>query len=213
MRVIAVTGGIGSGKSTLVALYRSLGAQVVDADAVSRALTAPGGQALPALREAFGNTVFRPDGTLDRAALGKVVFGDPQALARLNGVMHPRIIARSLEMLAAARAGGAAATVLEAPLLFETGMDALADTVVCVTAPETVRVRRVCRRDGLTPEEALRRIRSQNPQEQNAQLSDYTLSTDAPYADTRRRALALWRRMMEEGPRRTPRGFNPPPQR
>ncbi len=210
MRVIAVTGGIGSGKSTLVALYRMLGAHVVDADAISRALTAPGGGALPALREAFGDAVFRPSGTLDRAALGALAFGDPKAMARLNGVMHPLIIAETVRQLAALRASGAAVAVVEAPLLFETGMDALADTVVCVTAPQAVRVRRVCRRDGLAPEEALRRIRSQNAQEYNASLADYTLSTDAPYEDTRRRARALWQRIMAEGPRRLPRDIGLP---
>ena len=97
--------------------------------------------------------------------------------------------------------------IVEAPLLFEAGMDAVADAVICVVAPLAARLRRIRRRDGLTQEDAMRRIRSQNPQETNARLADYILSTDAPIADTRRRAMELWRQVMQDGPRRMPRGL------
>ena len=203
MRVVAITGGIGSGKSTVTALYRSRGVPAVDADLVSRSLTAPGGEALAPLRSAFGNGVFTAEGTLDRAALGRLVFGgDADALQRLNQIMHPRIIRHTVEQLKTLRDGGAEIAILDAPLLFETGMDTLADAVICVTAPQAVRVRRICGRDRLTAEEALRRIRSQNPMETTERQSDYVLNTDAPVADTRRRALALWNRVLADGPRR-----------
>ena len=95
MRVIAITGGIGSGKTTVANYYRSLGIDTIDADAISRELTAPGGEALPAIREAFGDGVFHADGTLDRGALATVVFqGNTQSLQRLNAILHPRITTR-----------------------------------------------------------------------------------------------------------------------
>lgn len=210
MRVVAITGGIGSGKSTVTALYRSLGVPAVDADAISRALTAPNGEALVPLRDAFGDEVFNPDGTLNRAALGRRVFGgDARALQTLNAIMHPRIIRQTVAALQALRDAGAAIAILDVPLLFETGMDRLADTVICVTAPEAVRVRRIRGRDKLTAEEALRRIHSQNPMETTERQSDYVLPTDAPIADTRRRALLLWQQVLENGPRRPMDWFNP----
>ncbi len=202
MRVIAVTGGIGSGKSTVAKLFAAQGAALVDADAESRALTAAGGEALPAVRDAFGAAVFFPDGTLNRKALANVIFKDEFARERLNALLHPLITDRVRAKLNAFRAQGRTAALLDVPLLFETGMDRLADAVVCVTAPEETRVRRVCRRDRLTREEALRRIRSQNPSAVTESLSDYVLSTDAPYALTRRRARELWQKILADGPLR-----------
>ena len=203
MRIVAITGGIGSGKTTVAKLYRSLGVKTVDADAISRELTAPGGDALPPLRRAFGDGVFAEDGTLDRAALGRLAFADPSALERLNAIMHPMITERVQARLAAYREAGESAVLLDVPLLFETGMDRLADAVICVTAPEEVRIRRVCDRDQLTRADAESRIRSQNPSALTESLADYVLTTNAPYALTRRRALALWRRILADGPRRT----------
>ena len=203
MRVIAITGGIGSGKSTVAALYRSQGVPAIDADAISRALTAPEGEALGPIRVAFGDEVFRADGSLDRAKLGKLVFGgEPATLQRLNAILHPRIIRDTLAELRRLRDEGLPVVLLDAPLLFETGMASLADAVICVTAPEAVRVRRIRGRDGLTEAEALRRIRSQNPAQTTERLSDYVLNTDAPIADTRRRALTLWQQVLTDGPRR-----------
>lgn len=203
MRVIAITGGIGSGKSNVTALYRSLGIPAIDADVISRALTAPGGDALPAIREAFGDGVFTPEGCLNRAALARLVFmEDSAALRRLNAIMHPMITRRVCAELERLRSAGVAVALLDAPLLFEAGLEKLADTVICVTAPEDVRIRRIRKRDGSTAEEALRRIRSQNPAERTEGLSDYVLSTDAPREDTRARALELWQRVLRNGPMR-----------
>jgi dephospho-CoA kinase len=202
MRIIAVTGGIGSGKSTISKLFAAQGAALIDADAESRALTAPSGEALPPIREAFGDAVFHTDGTLNRAALAQTVFGDASALARLNAILHPMITARITAALQTLRTQGREVALIDVPLLFETGMEKFADTVVCVSAPLEIRIRRVCRRDRITREEALRRIRSQNPAEITERLSDYVLTTDAPYAVTRRRALSLWQQMLADGPRR-----------
>ena len=202
MRIIAVTGGIGSGKTTVAALYRSLGAKSIDADAISRALTAPGGEGLAPIRQAFGDTVFLEDGTLNRSALGRLVFADREALTKLNAAIHPLITERVTAELKALETAGEAIALLDVPLLFETGMDRLADAVICVTAPEEVRIHRVCERDGLTREQALRRIRSQNPAETTEKLADYVLPTDSPFDQTRKRALSLWQHVLADGPRR-----------
>ena len=206
MRVIGITGGIGSGKTTVAALYRSLGVPVIDADAISRALTAPCGEALPAIREAFDEGVFHPDGTLNRAALAKIVFSDdPAPRVKLNGILHPMIKYRLLAELEAFRTAGVPVTLIDVPLLFEAGIDRLCDAVICVTAPEAVQIRRIMGRDHIPREEALRRIRSQNPQERTKSQSDYVLNTDAPMGKTRERALALWQQVLTDGPKRTPR--------
>ena len=203
MRVIAVTGGIGAGKSTVTGFYRELGVPVVDADAISRALTVPGGEALPLIREAFGGSVFRDDGTLDRAALAREVFADdPGPLARLNAILHPMILRRMRAELEEHRRAGEQAVIVDVPLLFEAGVDGVADAVLCVSAPEAVRIRRLKRRDGLTREQALGRIRRQNAPALTQRLSDYVLDTGMSFARTRRRALALWQRILRDGPRR-----------
>lgn len=205
MRVIGITGGIGSGKTTVAALYRSQGVPTIDADGISRALTAPGGEALPAIREAFGDDVFNLDGTLHRAALAKKVFTDnPVPRAKLNGILHPMITRRLLDELNRLQAAGEPIALMDVPLLFEAGIDKLCDAVICITAPEAAQVKRIRDRDHISREEALHRIRSQNTAERTKSLSDYVLDTDAPMEKTRERALALWRQVLTEGPKRTP---------
>ena len=205
VRVIGITGGIGSGKTTVAGWYHTLGVPVIDADAISRALTAPNGEALPAIREAFGATVFHNDGTLDRAALANRVFTeDPAPRTRLNALLHPMIILRVTQALQTLRAAGEPVVLLDVPLLFETGMDKVCDAVLCVTAPDEVRLQRIERRDGISSEEAVRRIRNQNATERTESLADYVLHTDVEQATLKRLALDLWRRILADGPQRTP---------
>ena len=150
MKIIALTGGIACGKTTLANMLRELGAPVIDADAISRSLTAPGGKALPAIREAFGSEVFQNDQTLNRAALAARVFQDPEQLRKLNAVTHPLIIERMQSEIERCRKSGAPVVVLDVPLLFETGLDRLADETVCVSAPLPVQLKRLMTRNGLT---------------------------------------------------------------
>ena len=201
MKVIAVTGGIGCGKSTATAVFRALGARVADADAISRALTAPGGAALPAVRKAFGDGVFAPDGTLNRRALAAAVFGDEAKRARLNGILHPMILAQMRREIEEARAAGAEAVILDVPLLYEAGMENLADCVICVTVPERVQLARVMERDHMSESEARARIASQWPLSEKERRADCVLRTDAPLADTRARAEALYHHLLERSPR------------
>ena len=198
MKIIALTGGIACGKTTLANMLRELGAPVIDADAISRSLTAPGGKALPALREAFGGEVFQDGQTLNRAALAARVFQDPEQLRKLNAVTHPLIIERMQSEIKRCRKSGAPVVVLDVPLLFETGLDRLADETVCVSAPLPVQLRRLMTRNGLTEEQAMRRIQSQMPLCEKEKLADRTISTDCPLEELRARMGHLYRQWLEE---------------
>lgn len=175
---IGLTGSIACGKSGVSAYLRSLGYPVVDADAISRALTAPGGPALPALREAFGDGVFH-GGVLDRRALGALVFADPAQRKRLDALLHPLIIASVARELAALEAT-ADLVFGDIPLLYECGMEALFDRIWVVSAPQEQQIARLCARDKLPREEALRRIAAQMPQEEKRRRADAVISTDGP---------------------------------
>lgn len=170
MPAIGLTGGIGSGKSTVAAILGRLGAAVVDTDEISRALTAPGGAALPAIREAFGPAVFDGDGLLDRAALRSKVFGDAAARGRLEAILHPAIRAASDEALARSTAPYA---LLVVPLLFESGAyRARVARVVVVDCPEPVQVERTMRRSALPEAEVRRIMDAQWPRWRRLQMAD-----------------------------------------
>lgn len=147
---VGLTGGIGSGKSTVAEHFAALGATVSDADAVSHALTAPGGAALPAIRAAFGTTVFDAHGRLDRSALRALVFADPAVRQRLEAILHPLIRER---MLAETADPPGPYALLVIPLLLETGQQRLVDRVLVVDLPECEQVARVAQRSGLAPSE------------------------------------------------------------
>ena len=194
MRTIGLTGSIACGKSNVSAVLRDLGAAVVDGDLLSRELTAPGGPALPAIREAFGDGVFHADGTLNRRALGDVVFASDAARQRLDGLMQPLLRSLILRRMEEARAGGAKICVLDMPLLFEAGLDTLCDTVWCVHLPREEQLRRLMARDGLTLSQAEARLRSQLSSEEKAARAQVVINTSGSIDDTRAMIPALYAR-------------------
>lgn len=196
MKIIGLTGGIASGKSTVSAHLGQRGARVIDADAISRALTAPGGEALPQIGNAFGAQIF--DGEkLNRAALAQLVFSDPDARMRLNELMHPLILRNMQEQTRLATQEGIGTVLWDVPLLFETGFDRLTDETWLVAAPERVQIQRLMARDGMNAQQALLRIRAQMPLAQKCALADYVLENDGTVAQLLERADRLWERCNE----------------
>lgn len=170
MNVIGLTGGIGSGKTTVAGRFASLGASVVDTDEISRALTAAGGAAVGALRREFGEAYFRPDGALDRDAMRTLAFEDPNARARLEAVLHPAIRAAADSALAAARGPYA---IIVVPLLFETRgyLDRVA-RVLAVDCPEEVQLARTMERSALAAEAVKAIMAAQWPRWRRLQSAD-----------------------------------------
>ena len=195
--VIGLTGGIGCGKSEAAKYLESLGAAHFDADAVSRALTAPNGPALPAIRERFGDGVFHADGTLDRAALGRLVFGDTAQRRALEGILHPLVQRSMLESMDAAAESGARVILLDVPLLFETGMDALCDETWALYVSREMQISRVSTRDGLTREQAEARIDSQMPVDERNARATHAVNTDQPIERTRQALSQLYHQALK----------------
>lgn len=188
---LGVTGGIGAGKTTVCRLLEGLGARVFYADAEAKRLMAED----PALRAdlvaAFGPETFRPDGRLDRAGLGARVFGDPAALARLNALVHPHVMAAWDRFKAEAEAAGASLAVHEAALLLEAGGAATVDAVLLVEAPLAVRVARAAARDAVPAQAIEARAARQMPVEEARRHADYVLVNDGDEAALARRVEAL----------------------
>ena len=165
MKVIGLTGGIASGKSTASAYLRELGAAIVDADAISRASTRRGGAAFEAVCAAFGD-ILGADGEIDRRKLGSIVFADEDARRKLNSIVHPAVMAESRAQIENARASGVKECILDVPLLFETGMEKLCDETWLISLDRATQAERLMARDGMTREQAEARIDSQMPLEE-----------------------------------------------
>jgi dephospho-CoA kinase len=187
---IGLTGGIGSGKSTVSRLLGEHGAVVVDADVIAREVVAPGTPGLAAIVEAFGPTVLASDGSLDRPGLAAVVFADPEARRRLDGIVHPLVRARAGELEAAAPAD--AVVVHDVPLLAETGQGSSYDLVVVVEADPAVRVARLVQR-GLTADDARARIAVQATDEQRRAIADVVLDNSGTPEQLAGQVERLWR--------------------
>jgi dephospho-CoA kinase len=169
---IGLTGGIGSGKSTVSALLAARGAVIIDADRIAREVVEPGTPGLARIVEAFGDGVLAADGSLDRAALAAVVFADPDARRRLDGIVHPLVRARATELAAAAPPDSV--LVNDVPLLVETGQASSYDLVLVVEAAPATRVSRLVQR-GLTAEDARARIAAQASDGQRRAVADVVL--------------------------------------
>jgi len=187
---IGLTGGIGSGKSTAAARFAELGALVIDADVLAREAVEPGTDGLAAVVAEFGEQVLDADGRLDRPALARLVFGDEAARGRLNAIVHPRVRARAVELIAAAPPG--TVVVQDVPLLVETEQAGAYDLVVVVEAPEELRVRRLAADRGMSAEEVRARMASQATDEQRRAVADVVLVNDGTPDDLSAKVDGLW---------------------
>jgi dephospho-CoA kinase len=186
---IGLTGGIGSGKSTVSALLAERGAVIVDADRIAREVVAPGTPGLAQVVDAFGKEVLAADGSLDRQALAAIVFTDPQARARLDGIVHPLVRARSAELVAAVPEDSV--VVNDVPLLVETGQAGSYDLVLVVEADPATRVSRLVRR-GLTAEDARARMAAQASDEQRRAMADVVLDNSGTPEELAEQVDRFW---------------------
>lgn len=192
VQVFALTGGIGSGKSTVAAQLRRRGVPVIDADALAREVVAPGSRALAEVEAEFGAAVLR-DGALDRAALARVVFADPAARARLEAITHPRIQALRDARLLELSGAGEPLACYEVPLLFERGLDTSLRPVVVVSVPEAVQIERARRRDQASEAMIRARLAAQLPLAEKVARADYVIDNVGSLAATQAATDAVLR--------------------
>lgn len=187
-RVIGVTGGIGSGKSSVMRAFQAKAIEAVDADDMARVVVEPGQPALNVIAEHFGPDILTPEGTLNRPALRTIIFSDPDAKTWLEALLHP-LINRELRSRLAAAQGPYA--LLVSPLLFETGQDKLVDRILVVDVPESVQLARASARDGADPEQIRRIMASQMSREERLRRADDVLDNSGDLADLERRVGEL----------------------
>ena len=204
---IGLSGGIGSGKSTVSKLLAELGATIVDADALVHEMQAAGQPMLEEIRSAFGDGVIREDGSLDRPALGAIVFRDPAQRKVLEKIVQPPVVAEMARRARVAIDAGEPMVVMDIPLLFEgyrsgTGSAAANqyDSTVCVWVPVEVQVERTMERDGCDRAEAERRVAAQMPIDEKRELADHVIDNSGSAEDTRRQVEAFYAEKTTERP-------------
>jgi dephospho-CoA kinase len=195
MLKVGLTGNIAAGKSSVADVWRSMGASVVDADDLARRAVEPGTPAHAAIAREWGTWVLEEGGALDRAALRQIVFADPEARARLEGIVHPAVAAMRDEEYREAQARGEKLIVADIPLLFEVGMADEFDVVVLVDAPEEVRLRRLVADRGLDEDEARRMIAAQMPSELKRARADLVIRNTGTLGDLQDAARDTWRQL------------------
>ncbi len=188
--LVGLTGGIGSGKSLVAELLAARGATIIDADVLAREVVAAGTPGLAAVSERFGESVLREDGSLDRGALGRIVFGDPVARRDLEAIIHPAVRARAAALSAAAPGGAVVVQVI--PLLVETGQQDNFDQVVVVEVDPEVQLSRIMLRDGLDEAEAQARVRAQATREARHAAADVVLHNNGTTEDLAAAVDRLW---------------------
>ena len=193
MRIIGLTGGIASGKTSVAQLLERLGAVVVDADRLAREIVEPGEEALAGIIAAFGDKVLNCDGTLNRAALSEIVFSDQTARRTLETITHPAIRQRAEQRLARLKEAGVETAFYMAPLLFEAGTASRVHEVWVVYLDRKTQLERLMARDGLNREAALLRIASQMPMEEKKRLASIVIDNSGGRDELEGQVLRLWR--------------------
>jgi len=193
VKVVGLTGGIASGKSTVASFLKELGAYVIDADKVAREVVLPGRSAYSDIVKEFGEEILGPDGEINRSKLGGIIFQNPHARKRLNEITHPRIYNEIKKQVEERRKENPAGIiVMDIPLLIETGMTELADEVWLAALPEKQQINRLMERDGYTEEEAEKRIKSQMPLNEKRKFAHRIIDTSGLLKDTRSQVNFFW---------------------
>jgi dephospho-CoA kinase len=192
MLKIAITGGAGTGKSTVARMFQELGAEVLDADAMAREAVAVGKPAWVELRRVYGADFFHENGELNRSRLAQVVFADPEARGRLDGLIHPRVEAELQARVAELARRGVPLVLVEVPLLFETGREAAFNRVIVVAAPEADQIRRLRARDHRGEAEIRGILAAQWPQADKIARGDYVVDNGGELRDTEQQVKNIW---------------------
>lgn len=196
MIVVGLTGGVATGKSTVAKMFQQCGATVIDADLLARQVVEPGKPAWRAIVNTFGKTVLNPDRSLNRQALGTIVFCHPAKRLTLEAIIHPRVAREQARLTKqAARTDPHAVVIYDVPLLFEAGIDKRVDQTIVVTADRTTQVSRLKKRNGLSRADALRRINSQMPLAQKIPQADHVLNGTLPRPTLRKQVGQLFKRL------------------
>ncbi|MCJ7822985.1 MAG: dephospho-CoA kinase [Armatimonadetes bacterium] len=198
MIIVGITGGIGTGKGLATEFFRSRGAAIIDADEIARELAQPGSQMVAGIALEFGQCALRPDGSLDRRKLAGMVFGDPDAVARLNAVTHPPIkaeVERRIQSLA--RAGTTGVACLVAPLLLEAGLGDTVDRLLVMTADEETRVQRVMARDSVSEDQVRARMAAQMPASEQVERADWVVDATGEREEALRELDTIWAELNE----------------
>jgi len=201
MLKVGLTGSIAAGKSFVLDALREFGARTIDADAIAREVVEPGTPGLKAIVEEFGARILNPNGSLDRAKLGSIVFQDEARRRQLNSILHPFIIQRQDEIMRQwEEETPEAIVVIDAALMIESGgYKRFAKLIVAHCRPE-IQLERLMKRDGLSREEAERRINSQMPQAEKMKYADVLIDTSDGFEDTRRQVEAVWQKLKSANP-------------
>ncbi|MGL4820253.1 MAG: dephospho-CoA kinase [Bacilli bacterium] len=198
MWIIGLTGGIATGKTTVTALFREEHVPIVDADVIAREIVAPG---MPALKEivlAFGEAMLNPDGTLNRPALGAVVFSSEKQRHTLNRIMHPKIRDEMKRQIREHEINGASMCILDVPLLFENHLEGLVDEVVVVYTNETTQRERLMKRNAFSEEEANKRIRSQMAIEEKKKRADVIIDNSGTIEETKMQFFSYFQKKQNQ---------------
>ena len=198
MLVIGLTGGIGTGKSEAARYMVSLGAELIDADVVGHEAYAPNAEAWRRVVEVFGDGILGPNDEIDRRALGAIVFSDPEQLSRLNGIMHPLMAGMVQEKIDGFQGSGAEVVVVEAALLFEAGWDALVQEVWVTDSSEETVIQRLSLRNGMSEEEARKRVSSQMSREERLSRADIVIDNSSGLEAMRKAIDELWETRVKE---------------
>jgi dephospho-CoA kinase len=198
MLVIGLTGGIGTGKSEAARHMVVLGAKLIDADVVGHEAYKPHAEAWRRVVEAFGEGILGPDNEIDRRSLGAIVFSDPAQLARLNGIMHPLMAGMVQERVDIYRDEGAEVVVVEAALLFEAGWNSLVEEVWVTDSPVDVVVQRLAQRNGMSEDEARKRVSSQMSREERLGRANFVIDNSADVEGMQRTIDELWATRVKE---------------
>ena len=195
---VGLTGSIGVGKSFVSSVFAELGCHVLDADKTAREVVAVGSQGLSAVVEAFGDEILKPDGTLDRARLGAIVFEDEKKRLLLNSILHPFIIAAQDEQLREwEEEDSSGVAIVDAALMIESGGYKRFDKLIVVHCRPEVQLERLMTRNRISREEAMQRIRAQMPQGEKKRYADFLIDTSEGFEETRRQAEEVYKKLQE----------------